>query len=216
MDYTKPDTSNISIMQSIIDSQGYKDYLEIGVKDGMTFFSLNVEHRFGVEPNIGFYLKTNYAAFNAGYDMCCNERPVCRIYNLTSDEFFAIESADTWDMIYVDGLHTSEQAFKDIENSLLRLRDNGMIFVHDTNPINAQIANANAPIVADWSGDVWKAIVKVRCTMPFIEVSTCDIPFGLTVLRRVKESVTLLDEKYLKYEYADFEKERAFILNLKK
>jgi predicted O-methyltransferase YrrM len=48
----------------------------------------------------------------------------------TSDEFFA-ENEETFDFIYIDGDHTSQQVLKDAENALKILRPNGILAFDD-------------------------------------------------------------------------------------
>lgn len=55
-------------------------------------------------------------------------------YKTTSDAFFANGTSQRFDLIFIDGLHTSTQAMRDIEHSLEVLSWNGVIAVHDSNP----------------------------------------------------------------------------------
>jgi hypothetical protein len=54
---------------------------------------------------------------------------------MTSDEFFKNSSED-FDLIYIDGLHTFEQSFNDLINSMGRLRSGGpsLIYLDDVLP----------------------------------------------------------------------------------
>ena len=52
---------------------------------------------------------------------------------MTSDEFFE-QNKEKFDIVFIDGLHHSEQVYKDILNSLNILNEDGTIICHDMNP----------------------------------------------------------------------------------
>jgi len=79
----------------------------------------------------------------------------------TSDEFFSANK-DTFDVIFIDGLHTEEQASKDIANAYRCLAPGGAIVLHDCMPPDAW--HQRAPDAAEdgenWNGTVWKAALR--------------------------------------------------------
>ena len=81
-------------------------------------------------------------------------------HKMTSDEFFKI-NVENFDLIFIDGLHITDQVDRDIENSLKCLNSGGVILLHDCLPkkIWSQIVPCIYP---KWNGDVWKSIVKSR------------------------------------------------------
>lgn len=81
-------------------------------------------------------------------------------YCLTSDEFFELNKS-TFDLIFIDRLQHNDQVYRDIINSLNCLNEHGTIVVHDCNPENeaSQIVPQQEEI---WTGDVWRAWVKLR------------------------------------------------------
>jgi len=56
--------------------------------------------------------------------------PNVQTFQGTSDEFFA-ENEETFDFIYIDGDHTSQQVLKDAENAIKVLRPNGILAFDD-------------------------------------------------------------------------------------
>jgi predicted O-methyltransferase YrrM len=66
-----------------------------------------------------------------------------QIIKKTSDSFFQ-SNKDYFDLFFIDGDHTALQVFKDIENSLKWLNDNGCIVLHDICPLKK---NLHYPIV---------------------------------------------------------------------
>src|SRR6187200_105310 len=86
---------------------GATRYLEIGVEDGLTFFNINIPDRTAVDPNLLF-----------DYRPMQSDRT--HFFKISSDEFFAHHPPPApFDIIFIDGLHTFEQALRDLLNSLL-------------------------------------------------------------------------------------------------
>jgi predicted O-methyltransferase YrrM len=61
-----------------------------------------------------------------------------------------------FDIVFIDGLHISEQVVMDIQNSLDVLNPKGTIVMHDCLPIN-EAAQSRERLGDHWNGDVWKA-----------------------------------------------------------
>ena len=125
----------------------YKKYLEIGIATGECYYQVDINEKISVDPALD-----NYA----------HSIPT---YKMTSDKFFEtisnLVTKEKYDIIFIDGLHHSEQVDKDISNSLEHLNDNGTIILHDCNPLveEHQIVPRQSRA---WNGDVWKSIVKYR------------------------------------------------------
>ena len=57
-------------------------------------------------------------------------------YIQESDDYFSsLDKTIKYDLIFIDGLHLEHQVDKDINNSLNHLSENGVIIIHDCNPI---------------------------------------------------------------------------------
>ena len=165
------------LIQHIIDKYSFKNYLEIGCDKNQSFSRINVKNKVGVDPVSGGTIRD------------------------TSDNFFRINK-DKYDIIFIDGLHHYEQVSKDIKNSLEILNQNGFILIHDCLP--RSIAHQAIPRYrGSWNGDVWKSIVEMR-TLDNIETYTCQIDFGVGVIRNIKNSdvlkINLNDFSKLKFK----------------
>ncbi len=70
------------------------------------------------------------------------------MHQMTSDAFFATNTSK-FDLIFIDGLHTSDQVIKDIFNALAALAKNGVIAVHDCNPMTeeAQVRDRGVAVI---------------------------------------------------------------------
>jgi len=126
---SEPD-DRVTVIQTLIDSRQARNYLEIGVKAGSTFFWIRARKKMAVDPQFIFsmidrlkWLRWNpYNVFN-------------EYYPVRSDSFFSEESRLLEKrglyVVFVDGLHTYEQSLRDIENSVRFLRHAGVILVDD-------------------------------------------------------------------------------------
>ena len=151
-------------LNSLAEALGCKSYLEIGVSQGVTFNAVNVETKTGVDPDFQFDWQARHDGVKT------------RLLSLGSDQFFAEEpAASCFDLIFIDGLHTYDQTYRDLQNALLHSHPGTVILIDDTIPVDAYsccrdqdeaiglreqstgIANAM------WHGDTYKI-------MPFIHL----------------------------------------------
>jgi|TARA_B110000971_G_scaffold95142_2_gene97863 hypothetical protein len=171
--------SRWDLIKKIIDIKNFKSYLEIGCDDDNSFSKINVEKKVGVDPHSG----GNFIG--------------------TSDEFF-LQNEENFDCIFIDGLHEYDQVCKDIHNSLKILDKNGIILLHDCLPptLHAQAVPRYKKV---WNGDVWKSIVKFR-TNPNIDIVTCRIDNGISIIRKVKNREVLKIDctNFKKLKFKDF------------
>ena len=159
-----------NLIQSLIDKRGYKRYLEIGAGTGLLFKKINIEHKDGVDPGIDDkWISNDEAKSGVIYGHIG--------YSMTSNEFFKnyAPNKDKYDIIFIDGLHESNQVDLDIKNSLMYLNEGGCIVIHDCNPIDeiAQIVPRIRQF--QWNGDVWKSIVKYRKSNPDLNLISVEL-----------------------------------------
>ncbi len=204
--------NRFTLLQQLIDTHGYQNFLEIGTHKGKTFLPLECKNKTAVDPNfqisIPFLLKWLYkkpANFRNRY------------YSMTSDSFFArkmkhIENKRKPDLIFIDGLHTFEASLKDVLNSLKYLNPNGSIVLHDCFPPTKASATPAASLkeaakmnIPDWEGswcgDVWKTIVYLRefyKTELEVIVLNTDLGLGLIKNNSLNSIDLKIDEKLFK------------------
>ena len=79
-----------------------------------------------------------------------------------SDNFFKTNH-DEFEIIFIDGIHTEEQAISDIRNSLDKISKNGVIIIHDCMPPDEwhQRGPEDFHEGENWNGTVWKAALRV-------------------------------------------------------
>jgi hypothetical protein len=127
----------------------YAAYLEIGCRHDECFANVHAAVKVGVDPEWG------------------------GTHRMTSDEYFA-QTTDRFDVIFIDGLHLSEQVRVDLANARAHLNRKGVIVLHDCLPDNEHHADAqrardmiasgdpNLHGIGEWCGDVWTVLVEAR------------------------------------------------------
>ena len=117
----------------------------------------------------------------------------------TSDDFFADPVAlqgATIDLAFADGLHHWEQTLRDVANLERHSSPDGVILVHDCNPID-EVTAARERTTAVWSGDVWKTVVALRRFRPDLNVVVADVePTGLAIVTGLDPTNTVLFDRY--------------------
>jgi len=83
---------------------------------------------------IGCYERSTFDLVSPGMTIAyCVDPAFGGTHAVTSDEFFA-SNEETFDLIFIDGLHSAAQVMRDIQNSLRWLSYDGFIILHDCNP----------------------------------------------------------------------------------
>lgn len=157
---------------------GFKRYLEIGVQRGDTFFNVDMPHKTAVDPNFQFNIEEH-------------QSQTIRFFPIPSDTFFQDfarerqnspyrengEELFTFDIIFIDGLHTFEQSYRDFINSIQYSHEKTVWILDDTVPsdpwscipdmkkshLYRRMANiADLP----WHGDVFKTVFAIHDNHP--------------------------------------------------
>lgn len=181
----------------LINSFSPQRYLEIGVYVGWCLNGINALIKDSVDPDPSTPAK----------------------YHTTSDEFFTTIAPTLdymYDVIFIDGLHYSEQVNKDISNAINYTTDDGIIILHDCNPISEM--RQRVPPDFDiwkygWNGDVWKSVVWARQNYDY-NIYVIDADEGLGVIDKRSKGIplTLTLPEQLTYDY--FNNHREELLNL--
>jgi len=180
------------IIQKLIDIKEYKSYLEIGLGDSESFSKIKCENKVGIEPDVH--------ELNEDYVTHCE----------TSDEFFA-HNKQTFDLIFIDGLHHADQVYRDTINSLLILNSKGIVMLHDLNPPTRDLQAVPRGDRVDWNGDCWKAWVRLRKDIINRNMFVIDTDWGCGI---IQEGINIFDRPRERIEYENFEIKREQWLNL--
>jgi hypothetical protein len=187
------------IINRFIREREYKDYLEIGVFTGECIREIVVDNKTAVDPGAEGVVDKEVTD------------------QMTSDDFFKSikESGKLYDIIFIDGLHHSNQVDIDIENSLLHLRDNGVIILHDCNP-GEELYTLVPRVSSIWHGDVYKSVLRFR-SKSLHSFYTIDTDCGCgVILKDYKEDTQNDVEEYKKAmsSWSYFFENKTKLLNL--
>lgn len=159
------------VINGLIQKNGYKSYLEIGLGNGANFKAIKCENKVGVDPNV----ITLVAFQNA------NIEPIL------SDDFFE-SNKNKFDIIFIDGLHHAEQVQRDIVNAYNCLNANGVILIHDVKPLSEDCQKV--PRIQDsWTGDTWRAWYGLKKAYPKLKIDYIDERVGLGIIYKSKAKI---------------------------
>ncbi len=146
-------------------------YLEIGVNKGQTFFQVSIPQKTAVDPNFLF-------------DVAAVTDENITFKGVISDEFFStLPITQKYDVVFLDGLHTFEQTYRDLCNSLLHSHERTIFLIDDTKPIDVYSSiscqdkafkyrkQAGGSGMA-WHGDVFKTIFALHDFHPGLNYRT--------------------------------------------
>jgi hypothetical protein len=185
-----------------------KRYLEIGVRNPADCFDrIIAAEKYSVDP--GIECKDNAATFK-----------------VTSDEFFELIANQKLDIatqrfgvIFLDGLHLAEQAFRDMVNCISILDSPGFLVVHDCNPPTIHHAREDYRIIGPagqyWNGTTWKAFARFRSTHTN-RAFVIDTDWGVGVVcKHIDDKKPGLSGEWNPfYEYRVFDQNRRDAFNL--
>ncbi|MGD1849360.1 MAG: class I SAM-dependent methyltransferase [Cyanophyceae cyanobacterium] len=156
----------------LIDELGAKSYLEVGVFKGRTFRQVNAAEKYAVDPDFHFKCPEKFNP-NEAY------------FKGMSDDFFqSLDPKKKLDIVFLDGLHTFEQTYRDFCNTLAHIHDESIILIDDTlpsDPFSAISDKArskgmrkicNSDNTKAWHGDVYKLVFLIHDFYPAFSYGT--------------------------------------------
>lgn len=166
------------IINHFIRRNNYRTYLEIGCQKDVAFRRIEIENKIGVDPERG------------------------GTHRMTSDEFFS-QNEDTFDIIFIDGLHHDDQVEKDILNALEVLNEGGTIICHDCNPTSDLMQRVPRES-KEWTGNGWKAWIRLRMSREDLVMRVVDTDYGCGIIQRGKQKLLEMKCGPCASKYASF------------
>lgn len=206
-------------------------YLEIGVRDAVTFSRVRATRKIAVDPypegrrQLPSYWVGGFKAAVGVWQGATHVRT-------TSDEFFDRFAPHAFgrrhlSVCLVDGLHTFEQSLRDTLNALAWMAERpgaGIVVLHDCRPrtraasLPSRVDAVRTPGFAGaWNGDVYRTIVHLRARRDDLFVCTLDTDEGLGVVIRgePENMLDLADSDIAGLEFSDLDRNASNLLNLK-
>ncbi len=165
-------------------------YLEIGVHSGETFHNVSCRRKVAVDPNFRFEI-----------DEARTAHPNATYHPVTSDAFFGkiVDPATRFDIIFLDGLHTSAQTLRDLGNALFFLAPGGVILIDDVRPVSytasltdprsmRQLRRALNIEERAWMGDVYRLVFFIETFFQQLSYNTIAENHGQLVVWRSRRA----------------------------
>lgn len=176
---------------------GARSYFEIGVNIGKSLRKIDLPS-VGVDPQFMFR------------DDIMGAKPELHLFQTTSDAFFQARDLKAFfpegvDLAFLDGMHLFEFLLRDLINTEKAMTPDGVIFLHDCLPVNAEMTERerrpgqrrDVELKSHWTGDVWKLIPILQHYRPDLEITFIDCPpTGLVMLRKLDPGSQTLGAAY--------------------
>jgi hypothetical protein len=196
---------------------GARSYLEIGVASGGTFHSADLPRKVAVDPRFRF-------------DPADYTKDGVEFFEIPSDTYFA-EKAGTeqFDIIFLDGLHTFEQTYRDFIHSLKHAHDRTVWLIDDVVPSDEfsalpdrhetrRLRHAAGVVSSAWHGDVYKVVFAIHDLHPdysFVTANTGGNPQTIVWKASPRQVVTPGSmESIVRMDYAEFLRQQT-VMNLR-
>jgi len=206
----RPHPERVAIVAAALAARRPARYLEIGVHTGVVFLHVRAASKVGVdpEPRVPTWKRALHP----------NTLLHGRIVRAPSDAYFAaLDPAERFDVVFVDGDHSLAQARRDIDSALAHLADGGTVLVHDCDPPSAAAAS---PDPADagggpWCGEAWKAVAELRATRRDLTIGVIATDCGVGVVERRPSALSGVDPASIEaMGFADLAADRQRLLGI--
>jgi hypothetical protein len=146
-------------------------YLEIGVHKAETLRLIEADERVAVDPM--FQFDTKLTEFH---------QPPTSFFEVTSDRYFEqhVDVSRPFDVVFIDGLHSFEQTFRDFTNVMNVTSRSSFIVFDDIGPSDfveaapGEIFHKIHPLYprtsTGWMGDVYKMMFMIETFFPFLQM----------------------------------------------
>lgn len=182
------------VVQRVLELFEDPSYLEIGVNRGTTFHFVQATQKVAVDPKAKF-----------DYEAAAAADPSATFHQTTSDNYFgSIATPEApFDVIFLDGLHTSQQTLRDLVNSISFLKPGGVIIIDDVFPSSYEASQANPSEThalygianygiargGPWMGDVYRLVFFIESFFQQFSYCTVNNNHGMLIMWREPRQV---------------------------
>jgi len=176
------------LINYLIEENCYESYAEIGTSNPHVHFDhIRCKKKYSIDPGEDC---ENWGDKTQQFEFT---------HKMTSDEFFE-QNKETFDLIFVDGLHTDVQCSLDIYNALCCINEYGTIAIHDTMP-DEEAMTGDEVRKFRWNGNCWMPIYrliqilghgvkdkegKLHEVKDFLEVKSFYLDWGISIIKVLK------------------------------
>lgn len=166
--------NHIDFLAEYAKRRNVQSYLEIGCFQNECFSVVEAPLKVGVDPATGGTVRS------------------------TSNDYFC-SNQQKFDLIFIDGDHSSQQVSEDISNSLERLTLGGLLVLHDVLPPDASYC---AP---RYCNDAWRAFLK-RCNPYYgaLDVALIPADYGVGLIRKRAGNKFEYKKPFMDITYEDY------------
>lgn len=206
------------ILNHLIKENNYKNYLEIGYYKGWSFHAVKCQWKDAVDPNPSRDPEEVAAEYGQILQATGGIEEYSFIHKMTSDDYFKklaereMDPPIMYDIIFIDGLHESQQVDRDIQNALKHLSPGGVIVMHDCNPSSYEMTTTGTAS-GEWTGDVYKSFCKFRMRYPNIAY-VVDTDYGVGIIKDEVNPPPHISPFGVIPDWEMFDKNRGEYLNL--
>jgi SAM-dependent methyltransferase len=168
-DWSKIPFDRSVVVNTLVSRVNPAAYLEVGCAENLLFDTVSAAHKVGVDPAQG------------------------GTHRMTSDAFFAT-TTETFDVVFIDGLHVYDQARRDVENAMAAVRPGGWIAMHDMFPRDWIEEHTPQISTSRWTGDPWKVAFELIAT-PGVDFRLVAIDHGVGIARLLTDNAKLADRR---------------------
>jgi predicted O-methyltransferase YrrM len=169
LDWSKIEGDRKTVVRALIQATGARSYLEIGCAENLLFDTVQADRKVGVDPAQG------------------------GTHRMTSDAFFAA-NGETFEVVFIDGLHVYNQVRRDVANALKVVPAGGWIALHDMFPRDWIEEHTPQISTSRWTGDPWKVGFELIRTTG-VEFRLLSIDHGVGVIRVLNDGAVLADRR---------------------
>lgn len=159
------------LLIDLIRGCAYNSYLELGVSDGLNIREIPLYAQRVIGVDVNDIVKDKNFEF----------------YHCTTDEFFAFFKEEI-DLVFIDANHDIDFVKRDLLNSFTILSPNGLVVLHDTNPIDTRF------VTHETCSDAYKIVGYVKNECPYLNIVT--LPWEVTGISLVNRVTDMRIQKF--------------------